>query len=402
MTNRVTVQSIAQHRHAHAQGLTQQRRTVAQERSAGMRANRMFIQGNRMAAQSAALSGRNAAIARARVAHEEAEQKRNAIINSLYTAILQPLDCIPSEFASGGRALLMGHNWTDSQGSEYVVLQCNTRVPGSGKPAAVLFWDGEAVEWIDLVSRNLADLTKRGRLFLYPANLTTAYHDSFAVLPAQFENDDGVVGHWSFPTIGSFRGLPFFVGPGGYGTFVDRRRRNYLIARPSTYNAKSHSWLWSGRSTVKEENKLVLLTTSPFERRFSAIRFLVPPFKPNQPIAALHCAARDDRGDPLAIVDLKAGKRHVLVAIKGGLYLICRPNQQTEKGVPILVAPTRRAEDGVMVFAGAGLFRGSEESFEIEANDKDTHGRPVFVARANAVFNKDPMVAIRLRDISTA
>lgn len=384
MTNRAAAHAMA----VAKQGLAQHRRMVAN--AAQMRST---------AARGAALARRNAGFARARGTHEEAVQKQNSIINSLNDATERPLDCIPSEFAGGGRALLIRQNWTDSQGNGYVVLQCNTTVPRSGQPAAVLLWNGEAVEWVDLASHSLTDLTKRGRLFLYPANLTTAYNDSFAVLPAQFEDDDGVVGHWSFPTIGSFRGLSFFVGPGGYGTFVDSRHRDYLIARPTTYNAKSHSWIWSGRSTVKDENKLVILAKSPFDRGTPAIRFLVSPVTPNQPIAALHCAARDDRGDPLAIVDMKADKRHVLVAIKGGLYLICTPNRKTEAGVPILVAPTRRADDGVMVFAGAGFFRGTEESFEIEANQKGPDGRPVFVVRANAVFKKNPMVAIRLRDM---
>jgi hypothetical protein len=362
---------------------------------------RVQRQGRRAMAQASAYARRVARAQYAKSRRQAAERRRQELINSLYAATSEPLDCVPCEHPSGARSLLFGRNWVDSEKVDHVVLHCNTMLPGSGRPAALLFWDGKTtVQWIDLVTSSLADLTKRGRVFLYPATLALPGGDAFAVLPAQFEGDDEVVGHWSFPTVGSYRGNAFYVLAGSYGTFVDSRLRDYLIARPQTYSDKDHTWVWSGRSSVSEENKLVILATSPFDRSDVRIRFVLPPMKANQPVAALRCSARDDLGDPMAIVDMKAGRRHLLVAREDSLYLLCRPNRKTGTGVPLLVVPTQRAEDGTMVFAGSGPFRGQDVPFEIEANDEDSAGRALFVARANAVVDKQPMVAIALRKLT--
>ena len=351
----------------------------------------------KMQARAAASGRRAAAISQAR---DTAESKRQQMIASLHDCVSKPLDCVPCKHSGAAKSLLIASNWVDGKGVNRVVLSCNTLLPGSGRAAAVLLYSDDGVEWVDLIAEGINELTKRGRLFLYSANLQTPEGSAFAVLPAHFESEDGIAGHWGFATVGTYKRRPFVVDLSGCGTFVSLSQRTHMVARPTTFDVSNRCWLWCGRSSATEAEKRIVLVGSPFDREISPVRFLLPAAsKTHEQLVALRCLLRDDSGDPLAVFDGRANK-HLLIANHGKLMLICRPNSTTKSGRPIFLAQTSRASDGASVFAGSGEFNGEVVQFELEANDKDHRGRPTFVVPVNCRIMGKPCVAIALRDIT--
>ena len=391
---------------AHSRAMQMHAHSVQMAHHANQQAMHDAAQARHMAAMAAsqsrrmaAMSRRGAAVAPSQSVRNTAILKQRELIASLMAATERPLDCSPSYHSNGATSLLLGKNWTDAEGGDHVVLLCNTKLPGSGRPAAVFLLTEHGINWVDLIDPGLSELVKRGRLFIYTGRNIGEGEKAFAILHATFEDARGSVGHWSFATAGAFRGKPFVVGTSAFGGFLDPKYRDVMVARPLNYSSAVKQWIWYGSSSVREDERLILRATMPFDAGNASIRFAVPA-SGNGNVAALRCTQRDDRGDPIAVFDSRADAKHIIKRFGDRLYLLCPANRKLPSGEAVFIAPTRAATDGTMVFAGSGPWKGSEIRFEIEANH-NVHGQHIFLIKAKAFLGSRKVAAIPLRSIAS-
>jgi hypothetical protein len=370
-------------------------------------------------ARGRATAARNAAIAMKNL-HQFSRRQKNAqlqelarssqrreyydqllsLLDTMLKSVSIPLNCQPHKYLNDSHALQLQSNWFDSNGDKRVILRCNTFLPGSGLPGTAILWTGSAIEMVDLEKERFIDLLRKGRVFIYPATLVFPSGDAFAALPAYFEGEDGSFGYWNFPTAGLYKGQPFIVGRGAFGTFGDPKLQSIMVARPLNYSDADRNWMWHGRSSVQSEGKLVLNCDLPLKRDAPrSVQFLLPKIQNTADVAALRCSNFDDRGDPLALYDANPGTRYRIQAYKDTLYLILAPNHRTKSGRLVFAGIGKRAMDGTMVFAGSGPWEDRIISFEIETNYVNSDGRNFFVASANSKFDGKLVVAIAVQKV---
>ena len=331
---------------------------------------------------------------------DQTKQKR-AFLDAMIEAATHPLDCQSTVHSNGAKSLLLERNWIDPQGTDHVILQCNVVLPGSGRPAAVFLWTDEGLEQPDLVAEGLGSLLRRGRLFLFPANSIWPTGEKFAVLPGGFEGEHGAIGYWGFANAGLYRGQIFMVGASQFGSFISLGKRDIMVARPLNYSAADRHWIWYGRSSISDGGKIQLNGALPIDSDQPHLQFLVPTAGRGG-IAALRCSLRDDRGDPIALLDTKSNARHIIRAKDDTLYLLLPANRKLPTGEPIFVAATLPAADGTPTFSGSGHWKGEDVAFELEANHKDGLGKPIFLVRAKAVMGDQKVAAVALKKLGSS
>lgn len=350
----------------------------------------------RMAYQFFQRYRRNVAIQKAK---EEREQKLADLHSGLRSAVERPLSANPHRYRRGVGVIFFS-NFVAPDGSPRVVFQCNTVMPGSGKPAGAILLSGDHFEQVDLRRESLAAACARGRLWLLAANVRFANGAAYAVRAANFrETESGPLGAWSFATAGTLRGQPFVVGASGLGLFAEQSRARVLVARPTHYDDRGAQWIWAGCSSAKgDDGNLQVVPEALLQPASDNVqaRFQLAPTQPGAQTAALRCNATDDLGDPLAVVDERPA--HGIVRVGNVLHFYARPNQRDRQGRPLFAtrAATGPAGPALQV---PFLEAGSEVTIEIPANHRDTDGNHWFVRYANGrePTHGTPVVLIGLR-----
>lgn len=352
-------------------------------------------------------------------AAQERAKQLSVLRKSLQRAVKKKLDCEPMVYSKNAAAMLYRSNHKDSNGDFQVVFQCNTILPGSGTPTAAMLWADRGVEWVDLDETPVQEALAHGRLFIFPAAVVFNDGEAYAMLPAFHHEKGGLLSSgkdwlWTFATAGTYRGHPFAVGRGGLGTFIDASLKHLLVARPQTFSDKTGQWVWSGRSSLEEADRLVIHAEAMFApQEARAVKFLLPKVANAPGRAGLACTQRDDRGDPLVVYDTRlrkgeareakagampAGKSaatakgaaappYQLIEFQGRLHFVAAPNGKTADGASIFWAPANVKVGKQAVFQVAGSHRGKTVSFGLGANARDAKGSPIFVAPARAKVN---------------
>ena len=339
---------------------------------------------------------------RAERAMAEQVKQQQELREALRAASGEKLKCQPVPYSQNAAAMLFRSNRTDGEGNPQVVFQCHTNLPGSGTPATAILWTESGVDFVDFAETAVQEALARGRLFIFPAVIAFSDGEAYSILPAAHHDkgrlwSSGKDWLWSFATAGSFRGHPFVIGRGGIGTFIDPSLRHLVVARPQTFSDPARRWLWTGRSSLEEGGRLIVHAEALFESAEErAVKYLLPKIANAPGRVALFCEQRDDRGDPLAVYDMREGHRSAskpkpqessgyrLADIGGQLHFIAEPNGKTSGGDPVFVSPANSAAGGRAVFQIVGFHQGKRVSFGLAANARDAGGRPIFFAPARA------------------
>lgn len=314
------------------------------------------------------------------------QQAMDRLQRQLQIACEQPLDCSAQRYAAGAVAVFFGKNWTSADGTDHVVFQCSTRLPGLQRTAAAFVWTDEGIGPFEFEREAHPRVSRSGRLFVFLSTIQFANGDAYAVLPATFaETEGGPTGYWTFATMGTVRDRTFFIGQGGIGTFLDRDQQGFLLARPAHFDEKSRRWYWFGRSSVIRGSKLEMAAQAPFNEAAAAVvRLLLPPASPGSKVASVACVARDDAGDPLGIVDTIERPAFGLVRIDGRLHFYARPNQRDQHGKLLFAGKAVAGSSGAPVFEVPFVENGVEISAELPPNHRDPNGTEWFIRRPNA------------------
>jgi hypothetical protein len=338
--------------------------------------------------------------ARLQLKAQQAEKLRR----SLAEAMSIPLDCSPVRYSTGGCALLIESNWVWTDGISRVVLGCNSELKPSGRPAAAVLLTEDSIDFVDLSARPLTEILRQGQLYVFEATLTLPSGEVYAVLPAGFQlqpNDHP--GLWTFPTAGAYRGKPFMIGPGGAGTFADPSLQSVLAVRPSDYDPGSQRWLWAGRSSRRRGDRIQLHVADLLDGEGRRQRiFEMPPLKPGGDYAMVACTNRDDRGDPLGVMDTMGHKGCGILRINGDYYLTGRPNQRDQRGREVLALPGREI-DNMWIVSFPYRDGLTETEIQLQTNVTLKDGSKWFVRYPNIKDKKHaiPLVHIHLSAVST-
>ena len=334
---------------------------------------------------------------RRRAANIEREVAR--LQSELAGLLSVPLECSPHRYEKGA-ALFIASNWTGRDGAARVVLACNTLLPNSDRPVAALLWHENEIEQVDFAEEPFEKAIQRGRLFVFTSSADFADGTSYAILPATFqETAEGGAGFWSFATAGSFKSRPFILGRGAAGTFVDRAGHHVMVARPVHFDTASRTWIWMGRSSDRTQGRVRLHVDVPFDSQSQSKVFELPASPKRPDVAIFACAATDDRGDPLGLVNTHAPQQFGLTRINGTLHFFARPNQRDQQGRLVFATPAEPNEAGEAVLVVPLHEDGAETDVELPANHVLANGSKWFVRYPNTKDRDSglPLVLIPLQ-----
>ncbi len=322
-------------------------------------------------------------------AQRRVQAQRNAMLmlgRALAAAVQSPMDCQPLSYGKFGAAMFFQHNWISRDGTPQVVFACNTVLPGSGKPAAALCWGRAGITPVDLQREGLAQAAKRGRLFVFPANINLVTGESYAVRPATHVNsENGPPGLWSFATAGLFRNQAFLIGHAALGTFENPELGRMLVARPVHWSQEKSLWSWAGRSSAEHGGKRALLVEAFFNPDPDArVDFRLASITPGSDIVTVPCRATDAHGDPVGVVDTTERVPYRIQRIGERLHFVARPNQRDSKGRLFFAGRAAASQTGQLRFEVPFAENGEEITAALPSNYRDARGTPWFVRYANA------------------
>ncbi len=377
--------------------------------NAGMRAARQGMK--RMEAQNRAfargffrrLQRRNSQKAAAALRQSNWQSRVDRLRTSLDAAMSEPLSCTQHVYPSGAGALFFETNWTAPDGTAAVAFEASTVLPGTTRRVAAYVWSESGIEAIDFADESLDDATSRGRVFIFPANFNIETGQPYSIHSATFQAAKGSpLGLWTFASAGRYRGQTFLLGRGGMGTFVAQQHRSLLVVRPWNYDARRRAWLWSGRSSVNVEGKLQFVIDSPMDPGpHATISYLVPPGRAGSDVLGLVCKARDERGDPIGVVDTRVRVTHGVKRIGNTPYFFAFPNQRDDAGRPLFAVRTSMNASGEAVLEMPFEEDGAAITVEIPANFTDAKGIEWLVRYPNAKDKRSsaPIVLVALKPV---
>jgi len=373
----------AAHSHAHSTAVKMSHQFAAQS----MRGHKMAIATHkRMAANARKAAARGQRNLRRRP-QQKLQSKLAMLRKELRKVVGQTFRFSRLVDQEGGQALFLESNWQSRDGIPRLVLACNTQMPGSGRQVAAFLLTETGLEGVDLESESLEHAAKRGRLFIIPASVRFSDDEAYSVRPAlSCQQDGGVPGIWSYPTVGLHEGRLFAVGPGRIGSFADRSERGLVAFRPVTWNEKAEDWVWVGRSEASEGARLKFKVDDPFSGPGAEAVFVsLPRNGPGDTLSAVKCSLRDDWGDPFGVIRVGAAPAFGIRMVGGRPHFYGSPNLSHPKEGPVFAHRASVGSDGKPALVVPFQIDGEDIDVELPANHREQDGSYWFVRRANAI-----------------